>query len=129
MMGNEKWKSFKGEGYYRGGHYKGDGASHHRGRKNSRRSKVITFLERMNLKRSAIMEQLDKPEFQSITQVLAGELKAIDIVIDEFTQLFEIHENELIDVPSDHEKVEDSVAESKESLKNSEEGTELNETN
>jgi hypothetical protein len=53
----------------------------------------------MKLRRSTIMQQLDAPEFQSIHPILVGELKAIDLVIVEFSQLFEIHENETMDVP------------------------------
>lgn len=74
----------------------------HRGRKDSsrgaktfRRGRALAFLEGMQLKRSTLHQQLDKPEFEPIQQVLLGELKAIDMVIAEFTQLFEIHEDEM----------------------------------
>lgn len=68
--------------------------SHKRGAKTFRRGRALAFLEMMRLKRSTIMQQLDAPEFQSIHQILVGELKAIDMVISEFSQLFEIHESE-----------------------------------
>ncbi|WP_396897484.1 hypothetical protein [Niallia endozanthoxylica] len=47
--------------------------SRHRGAKTFRRGRAIAFLERLKVKRATIMEQLEKPEFQSIQQVLVGE--------------------------------------------------------
>lgn len=65
---------------------------HPRGAKTFRRGRAITFLERMDLKRSTIKKQLEMPELQTINPILVGELKAIDMVIDEFVQLFELYE-------------------------------------
>lgn len=70
---------------------------HQHGAKTFRRGKAIAFLERMKLKRDALKKQLETPELQSIHPVLVGELKAIDMVIHEFIQLFDIHECELRD--------------------------------
>jgi hypothetical protein len=70
---------------------------HHHGAKTFRRGRAIAFLERMKLKRDTLKKQLETPELQSIHPILVGELKAIDMVIDEFVQLFEIHECELRD--------------------------------
>ncbi|WP_391205503.1 hypothetical protein [Psychrobacillus sp. L4] len=126
-MRNEKFKDFKSEGHHRGERYRGRDSSH--GPKTFRRGREIAFLERMNLKRSTIMEQLDKPEFQSIQPILVGELKAIDMVINEFVQLFEIHENEAMNTPNNNEETENPMSDSKQSLDNNEEGIELNETN
>ena len=64
------------------------------------------LLEMMNLKRATIKQQLSEPEFQSIQQILIGELKAIDMVINEFTQLFEIHESETEEAPMLDEKAD-----------------------
>lgn len=120
IMKNEKFKDFKREGHHRGEHHKGkEHGSHHRGPKTFRRGRAIAFLEMMNLKRSTIKEQLDKPEFQSINQILVGELKAIDMLINEFIQLFEIQESEAADKKS----------EEKEASNNDEKGIEMNETN
>lgn len=120
IMKNEKFKDFKREGHHRGEHHKGkEHGSHHRGPKTFRRGRAIAFLEMMNLKRSTIKEQLDKPEFQSINQILVGELKAIDMLINEFIQLFEIQESEALDKKS----------EEKEASNNDEKGIEMNETN
>jgi len=90
---------FMKEGHHGGERHKGRDGSHHRGPKTFRRGRAIAFLEMMNLKRATIKQQLSEPEFQSIQQILIGELKAIDLVINEFTQLFEIHESETEDAP------------------------------
>ncbi|AUS89030.1 hypothetical protein LBYS11_09515 [Lysinibacillus sp. YS11] len=68
-----------------------------RGAKTFRRGKAISFLEMLHVKRATIKQQLEQPEFQSIQQILVGELKAIDLVIQEFCQLFDIQENETND--------------------------------
>lgn len=110
-MGNEKSKK---DGHHRGKVH----AGHHRGPKTFRRGRAIAFLDMMNLKRSTIKEQLDQPEFQSIQQILVGELKAIDMLINEFIQLFEIQENE---------EAAEKGSEEKET--SNEKGMEMNETN
>jgi hypothetical protein len=90
---------FKQEGHHRRGErHKGkEAGSHPRGAKTFRRGRAIAFLEMMNLKRTTIKKQLEEPEFQSIQQILIGELKAIDMVINEFVQVFEIHESEMME--------------------------------
>ncbi|MCR8659778.1 hypothetical protein [Paenibacillus endoradicis] len=93
-MREGKFKEHGNEGHHRGGHHRSHERSEHRGAKTFRRGKALAFLEMMNVKRATIMQQLDKPEFESINQILVGELKAIDLLINEFTQLFEIHESE-----------------------------------
>ncbi|MCY9141911.1 hypothetical protein [Peribacillus frigoritolerans] len=110
-MRNEKSKK---DGHHRGK----DHAAHHRGPKTFRRGRAIAFLDMMNLKRSTIKEQLDQPEYQSIQQILVGELKAIDMLINEFIQLFEIQENE---------EAAEKGSEEKET--SNEKGMEMNETN
>ncbi len=124
-MEEKRYKDLKKEGHHRGGRYKGREDAPHRGAKTFRRRRAIDFLERMQLKRSTIKQQLDKPEFQSIHPILVGELKAIDMVIDEFVQLFEIHANEVTDTLSNNEESENLAKDSKKSLENDEEGTEL----
>lgn len=95
-MRSEKFKDFKKEGHHRGERHKGKDHSGHRGAKTFRRGRAIAFLEMMNLKRSTLKQQLETPELQSINPILVGELKAIDMVINEFIQLFEIHESEVL---------------------------------
>ncbi|MHC5563564.1 hypothetical protein ACYSN5_13570 [Bacillus spizizenii] len=117
-----KSKDVKKEGHHRGDRHRGRGGSQHHGPKTFRRGRAIAFLEMMHLKRATIKQQLEQPEFQSIQQMLVGELKAIDMVINEFIQLFEINESEAKDVSG---KGEDTEA----SSENGEKGKEPNETN
>ncbi len=63
-----------------------------RGAKTFRRGRAIAFLERLNVRRDTLKKQLETPELQTIHPHLVGELKAIEMVIDEFIQLFELHE-------------------------------------
>ncbi|MDF2724725.1 MAG: hypothetical protein K0Q59_4400 [Paenibacillus sp.] len=57
-----------------------------------RRGRALAFLERLHVKRSALVQQLSLPEYDSIKQVISGELKAIDSIIQEFIQAFELRE-------------------------------------
>ncbi|KXZ20500.1 hypothetical protein AXI59_07740 [Bacillus nakamurai] len=109
-------KEFKKEGHHRGERSKGKGSSQQHGPKTFRRGRAIAFLEMLHLKRSTIKQQLDQPEFQTIHQMLVGELKAIDMVINEFSQVFEIHESEAIEI-SDQKNEETGT-----SLENGEKG-------
>jgi hypothetical protein len=129
-MRDKKFKDFKREGHHSGEHHKGKDRVQHRGAKTFRRGRALAFLEMMNLKRSTIKQQLDKPEFQSINQILVGELKAIDMIINEFIQLFEIQESEVTEVPDDKDKeTEISLTHSEGSLDNGKKGIEFNEEN
>ncbi|GGH21015.1 hypothetical protein [Paenibacillus segetis] len=65
---------------------------HHKSAQTFRRGRAIAFLERLNIKRSTLLQQLDQPEFDSIKQVISGELKATDAIIQEFIHAFEIRE-------------------------------------
>ncbi|WP_338448150.1 hypothetical protein R4Z09_18125 [Niallia oryzisoli] len=104
--------------------------SHHRGAKTFRRGRAIAFLERLKVKRATIMEQLDKPEFQSIQQVLVGELKAIDMMMNEFSQLFEIEESEVMETPNKKKEDPDETAsKDRDCLVIDEKGTKRDETN
>lgn len=67
-----------------------------RGAKTFRRGRALAFLEMLNVKRSTLKQQLNSPELQTINPVIVGELKAVEMIIDEFTQLFELHEAEQI---------------------------------
>ena len=129
-MKNEECKEHNQDRHHRGNSDKRKEHPCHRGAKTFRRGRAIAFLERMNLKRSTIKQQLDQPEFQSINQILVGELKAIDMVINEFVQLFEIHENEVIGSPNKKkEETETSILDRKEPLNNEKKGIKYDETN
>ncbi|KOY83431.1 hypothetical protein MHB44_12415 [Lysinibacillus sp. FSL H8-0500] len=87
------------EGHHRRGRHRGMEGSPQRGAKTFRRGKALTFLEMLHVKRATIKQQLEQPEFQGIQQILVGELKAIDMVIQEFSQVFDIQENEIEEDP------------------------------
>ncbi|GGH77967.1 hypothetical protein JOD43_001393 [Pullulanibacillus pueri] len=67
---------------------------HHRGAQTFRRGRALEFLERLNVKYNTLRQQLESTEFQEIKQVILGELKAIEMVIEEYTKHFELHERE-----------------------------------
>ncbi len=75
------------------------GQGSHRGAKTFRRRRALEFLERLYVKRATLKQQLQTPELQPIHPVLTGELKAIEMVMNEFIQLFDIHEEELKMMP------------------------------
>ncbi|ADI27788.1 MULTISPECIES: hypothetical protein [Geobacillus] len=83
---------FEGHPAWKGAHmHKGP----HRGAKTFRRGRALEFLARLYVKRETLKQQLQSPELQSIHPVLTGELKAIEMVINEFIQSFDIHDEEL----------------------------------
>ncbi|MER2189374.1 MAG: hypothetical protein ABS951_00335 [Solibacillus sp.] len=65
-----------------------------RGAKTFRRKKALLFLAQLETKRDILKKQLETPELQSINLVLVGELKALDAIIAEYVQLFDLHEVE-----------------------------------
>ncbi|PAD68742.1 hypothetical protein CHH83_12330 [Bacillus sp. 7586-K] len=75
-----------------GGHNRKE---HHHGAKTFRRGRALEFLARLNVKRDTLKQQLETPELQSINPIIVGELKAVESIINEFTHLFEIHEDEM----------------------------------
>lgn len=75
-----------------GGHKRRE---HHRGAKTFRRGRAIEFLNRLNVKRTTLKQQLESPELQTINPIIVGELKAVEMIINEFIELFEIHEDEM----------------------------------
>lgn len=110
-------------GHHKDGRHRGDG--HRRkehGAKTFRRGRALAFLEMMNLKRSTIKQQLEEPEFQSINQLLVGELKAMDLVINEFIQLFEIQESEIMETSNENHEEKEATVDCKESLEHDEKG-------
>lgn len=130
-MKNEELSDFKKKEHHRGERHKGrEHRSHHRGPKTFRRGRAIAFLEMMNLKRSTIKQQLEEPEFQSIKQILIGELKAIDMVINEFIQLFGMDEREESEtLAKKDENTENYSSDNIESLEKSKKGIDSDETN
>jgi len=80
----------KGENHRGGGH---KGRRHHSGAQTFRRGRAIEFLDRLHVKRTTLKQQLDAPEFHEIRQVVLGELKSIELTIDEYTRHFELNED------------------------------------
>lgn len=128
MKKNEEFHEHREKGHHAEGRRKDH--SHHRGAKTFRRGRAIAFFERLKVKRATIMEQLDKPEFQSIQQVLVGELKSIDMVMNEFSQQFEIEESEVMETSNKKKEDPDETAsKDSDSLDRDEKGTKRDETN
>ncbi|WNS45339.1 hypothetical protein [Paenibacillus sp. MMS20-IR301] len=69
-----------------------DGRRNFQSAQTFRRGRAIAFLERLHVKRDTLLQQLNQPEFASIQQVISGELKATEAVIQEFIQAFELRE-------------------------------------
>lgn len=71
----------------------GDQGKRH-GAKTFRRGRALVFYDMMNRKSNALKKQLETPELQSINPVIVGELKAVEMLMEEFAQLFELYEVE-----------------------------------
>lgn len=119
-MRNEEYRGHNKERNHSGDRCKGkDRDSYPRGAKTFRRGRAIAFLEMMNLKRSTLKQQLHTRELQSINPIVVGELKAVEMVINEFVQLFDLHEIEAMETDSKKNEEEDtSVLTVEESLDN-----------
>lgn len=76
----------------RGAGRKGKADGRTEGAQTFRRGRALHFLERLELKRETLAAQLEENAFESIRPVIAGELKAVDGIIREFVQVFELHE-------------------------------------
>jgi hypothetical protein len=72
---------------------------HHRGRKRKaktfRRKRALIFLKLLYVKRDTLKSQLESKDYQDSRPVIEGELKAIEMVIKEFTSLFHVDVSEL----------------------------------
>lgn len=94
-------------------HRKGDGhrgKGHHHGAKTFRRGRAMDFLEKLQVKRTTLQQQLEAGQFQEIKPVILGELKAIESIIAEYTKHFELHEvkNERDDKQEENEETNKS---------------------
>ena len=72
------------------GSCRGNGKRH--GAKTFRRGRALAFYEIMQTKSNSLKKQLATPELQSVNTILVGELKAVETLMDEFAQLFELVE-------------------------------------
>lgn len=57
-----------------------------------RRGRALAFYQQLMVKRETLKQQLESPELQSIHQMIAGELKATEGIINEFKSAFELDE-------------------------------------
>lgn len=104
-------------GHHRDRHHRGEGRKRKEhdaqqgGAKTFRRGRAIAFLESMNVRRASLKKQLETPELQTIQPILVGELKAVETIIDEFVQLFELYEFEEVMTEENDEEasVQDEV--------------------
>lgn len=85
--------------HHRGGRRKGrtedvEGIEKRHGAKTFRRGRALAFYDMMNMKSNALKKQLETPELQSINPIIVGELKAVETLMEEFAQLFELYEVE-----------------------------------
>lgn len=80
----------------------GEESEKRQGAKTFRRGRALAFYEMMQIKSNALKRQLETPELQSINPILVGELKAVESLMAEFAQLFELVEVE--EASKDEEK-------------------------
>ena len=62
------------------------------GAKTFRRGRALSFYEKLIVRRDTLKQQLESQQLQSIQQVIAGELKATEAIINEFVAAFELDE-------------------------------------
>jgi hypothetical protein len=63
---------------------------YHLGAQTFRRGRALEFLERLEVRRNTLRQQLEQPEFQEIRLMIQGELKAIEAVIDDYIRHFKL---------------------------------------
>ncbi|QCR34569.1 2-keto-3-deoxygluconate kinase [Lysinibacillus sp. SGAir0095] len=67
------------------------GRGHH-GAKTFRRGRALAFYEKLIVRRDTLKQQLESQELKSIQQVIAGELKATEAIMNDFKAAFELDE-------------------------------------
>ena len=89
-VSERRGENHRGRGGHRGKH------GHHRrhGAQTFRRGRAIEFLERLQVRQATLKQQLEAPEFREIKSVLLGELKAVELILDEYVKHFELRESE-----------------------------------
>lgn len=112
------------KGHHRGEHREGhnpkhEDKKHFRSAQTFRRGRALAFLERLHVKRDTLMQQLDQPEYESIKQVISGELKATDTIIQEFVHMFELLEMDSPELSTEEPSVEEQQS-TEQSINNNE---------
>ncbi|WIV21325.1 hypothetical protein QPK24_11900 [Paenibacillus polygoni] len=87
--------------------------SHHKKVQTFRRGRAIAFLEKLQVNRSTLQRQLEDPQLESIKQVISGELKAIEMVMDDFIHMFQLDvtEGSVVDASEEVTKPAEDVNE------------------
>jgi len=62
------------------------------GAKTFRRGRALAFYEKLIVRRGTLLQQLESQELKSIHQVIAGELKATEAIMNDFKAAFELDE-------------------------------------
>ena len=76
----------------RGEHEEGRRLGRGGGAKTFRRARALTFLQKLQVQRDMLKKQLGTPELQAINPMIAGELKAVEMMMAEFIVTFELQE-------------------------------------
>lgn len=81
---------------------RGRGGQH--GAKTFRRGRALAFYEKLIVRRDTLKQQLESQELQSIQQVIAGELKATEAIMNDFKAAFELDEISHENLKSENQK-------------------------
>lgn len=79
-----------GRHHHRGGH----GGEEQRA-KTFRRKRALGFLEMLYVKQETLKDQLHREEFANSRPVIEGELKAVEMIIEEFKNVFQVERSEI----------------------------------
>lgn len=109
FMRNEGYRGRGKDRHHHGEGHKRKEKHVHQGAKTFRRGRAVAFLEMMSLKRDTLKQQLETPELQTINPIIVGELKAVEMVINEFVQMFELYEYEVMEKEGDVQATEEVI--------------------
>lgn len=79
-------------GEHRDKHGMKDSMDHPKSAQTFRRGRATAFLDKLMVQRSTLQRQLNETELEPIKQVICGELKATETIIEEFIHMFQLHE-------------------------------------
>ncbi len=105
--GEHRERGERGErGEHRDKHGMKDAMDHPKSAQTFRRGRATAFLDKLMVQRSTLQRQLNEPELEPIKQVICGELKATETIIEEFIHMFQLHEVSSDDKLSDNDKLD-----------------------
>ena len=88
--------------------HNGKHCEHPKSAQTFRRGRATAFLDKLIVNRTTLQRQLNQPELESIRQVISGELKATEAIIEEFIHMFQLHEITASEENDDSGKTEES---------------------